>query len=624
MTNDAILLLEDGRVVDCNAEAERMFGLARGRLLRMMPQDFSPERQPDGGMSSDLALEKIRRAAAGESQAFEWQHRRSDGTLLDAEVTLDPVELDGKPMLLAVVRDVTERKRTEEASRETEQMFRAIVENSHAGIFIIDDAFRITYANDMTSVMLARTNDEIIGHDFREMLDEESIKIVADRYIRRRMGEEVPSRYEFNIVQKGGSKRRVEISSTIFRTTSGSLRTVGQVLDITEKKKADEELRLAHDELESRVEERTAELTEANLRLERAIAERALIEEALRQSERKYRHLVERANTIILEMDAAGKVMFVNEFGQRFFGFDEAEIVGKSIIGTILPPGPESEKNFDALVDDVMKRPEYYAQNEYEFVKKNGERVWIVWTNQPFFDEQGQLQRILRVGIDRTEQKRSEQMLAQQARERAAAIERNRLARDLHDAVSQTLFSASLIADVLPKLWEKDEAEGRKRLEEVRQLTKGALAEMRTLLIELRPAALLEAKLDHLLKQLGESITGRARIPVTVSVRGEYSLPAEVKVVLYRVAQEALNNIAKHSEATAASVTLVYDKNRVTLTVSDNGRGFDPKSTPLNSLGMGIMRERTRQIGARLAVRSEIGKGTTVRAVWSNNGGSDK
>ena len=105
--------------------------------------------------------------------------------------------------------------------------------------------------------------------------------------------------------------------------------------------------------------------------------------------------------------------------------------------------------------------------------------------------------------------------LYEQAQELATVQERQRLARDLHDAVSQTLFSASLIAEVLPRLWERNPDEGRKRLEEIRQLTRGALAEMRTLLLELSPAALVDADLGDLLRQLAESITGRARIPVS-------------------------------------------------------------------------------------------------------------
>ena len=126
--------------------------------------------------------------------------------------------------------------------------------------------------------------------------------------------------------------------------------------------------------------------------------------------------------------------------------------------------------------------------------------------------------------------------LYEQSEQAAVAAERSRLARDLHDAVTQTLFSASLIAEVLPRIWERNPEEGRRRLDELRELTRGALAEMRTLLLELRPSALVDAPLNDLLRQLAESITGRARVPVTVEVEGECALPPEVKVALYRIA----------------------------------------------------------------------------------------
>jgi ligand-binding sensor domain-containing protein/signal transduction histidine kinase len=216
------------------------------------------------------------------------------------------------------------------------------------------------------------------------------------------------------------------------------------------------------------------------------------------------------------------------------------------------------------------------------------------------------------------ERQRMEEVLAQKAAEAAVAAERSRLARDLHDAVSQTLFSASLIAEVLPRLWERNQDEGRRRLEEVRELTRGALAEMRTLLLELRPSALIEAEIGDLLRQLAESITGRARVPVTLEVKGEpsCSLPPDVKVVLYRIAQEALNNVAKHAEASQAMVSLQCQDEQVELRVSDDGRGFDLKSIPTESLGLGIMRERAETIGAELTVESEAGQGTVITVVW--------
>jgi PAS domain S-box-containing protein len=623
--NDAIFLLDEKGFLNCNPEAEELFGATREELLHKMPYDLSPVMQPDGSLSREKAMENIRMASAGNSRLFEWKHRKADGTLFDTEVSLNNVEIDGKAVLLAIVRDITERKKEDEQRQETEQMFRAIVENSHAGIFTVDEAFRIIYANEMVSQMLLRPNSEITGHDFREFLDEESRNLVQERYIRRQMGEDVPSRYEFNIVQSSGHKRRVEISSSIFRTASGSLRTVGQVLDITERKMAEEGLRKAHEELESRVEKRTRELSKANQRLKNEIAQRVLAEDSLRQSELKYRHLVQSANTIILEMNTEGKITFFNSFAEKFFGYSEAEILGKSVIGTIVPLKDSSDRDLKAMIEDIIKSPERFRHNENENMRRNGERVWIVWTNQPLYDDEGKLREILCVGIDQTQHKLDEAMLTQQTRQQAAAEERNRLARDLHDAVSQTIFSASLISEVLPRLWERDEKEGKKRLEEVRQLTRGALAEMRTLLLELRPDSMVEADIDYLLNQLGESITGRSRVPVTVIVAGQCAVPVEVKVGLYRIAQEALNNVAKHAGATEAKVKLLRSHGRVTLTVSDDGKGFNTRGVPPNSLGLNIMRERAREIGASLSVRSRVGEGTIIKAVWNNqSGGKDE
>jgi len=206
--------------------------------------------------------------------------------------------------------------------------------------------------------------------------------------------------------------------------------------------------------------------------------------------------------------------------------------------------------------------------------------------------------------------------LYEQAEASAVIAERNRLARDLHDAVTQTLFAASLIAEVLPRLMERKPDEGRRRLAELRELTRGALAEMRTLLLELRPSALVEVELGSLLQQLAESITGRARVPVVVKMEGECVVPADVKVALYRIAQEALNNVAKHAGASEASVSVRCQAEQVTLQISDDGRGFGPADVSPQSLGVGIMRERAKAIGAELEIKSEPEQGTRVVVVW--------
>jgi ligand-binding sensor domain-containing protein/signal transduction histidine kinase len=215
-----------------------------------------------------------------------------------------------------------------------------------------------------------------------------------------------------------------------------------------------------------------------------------------------------------------------------------------------------------------------------------------------------------------------------QAQQAAVVEERGRLARDLHDAVTQTLFSASLISEAVPAAWAMDREEGAELLEELRMLTRGALAEMRTLLLELRPAALIETDLGDLLRQLGEAASGREGLPVEVTVDGQCRLPSEVHVALYRIAQEALNNVGRHARArnVQASLSCVGpgkdgavaegDITRVTLRIGDDGRGFDPDRVPPNHLGLGIMRERAEKIGAELTIETEPGAGTTVTAVW--------
>ncbi len=616
MDNYAILLLDETGFIDANQKAEELFGVGKAQLLHKTPSQFSPEIQPDGRPSKDKALEKIQAALGGNPQTFEWKHRRADGTLFDAEISLNLLKVDHQPVVLAILRDIGDLKKAEESRLESELMFRSIVENSHSGIFTIDESFKISYANDMVSLLLERPNDQIVGHDFREFMDEESIGIVVDHYLRRQRGENPPSHYEFNVITAAGEKRRVEISSTIMRDATGKLKTVGQVLDVTERKQAEEAVRRAQENLEARVIERTVELTDANALLETEIVRRERVEQALRRSELKYRHLVEAGNTIILEMDTEGRVASFNNFAQFFFGFTETEIIGKSVMGTIVPQRDSANADLEDMIENIIHNPEAYRLNENENMKKDGQRVWVVWTNQPVFDENGDLREILCVGIDRTVQKKSEEVQARLAWQQAALEERNRLARDLHDAVSQTLFSASIIAEVLPRIWDRNPDEGHRRLEEVRQLTRGALAEMRTLLFELRPAALAEAELGPLLNQLGESVTGRARLPVTVTIEGKCDLPEAVKIAVYRIAQEALNNIVKHPGATLAEVKLDCTENGITLRIADNGRGFNPEDVSSGSLGLGIMRERAAGIGASLTVDSVEGNGTEIMVTW--------
>lgn len=209
-----------------------------------------------------------------------------------------------------------------------------------------------------------------------------------------------------------------------------------------------------------------------------------------------------------------------------------------------------------------------------------------------------------------------------QAGETAVAAERGRLARDLHDSLTQTLFSASLTADILPRLWQRDPVEGMKRLEKLRDLTRGALAELRSLLLELRPATLTESALGELLSQLAAGISSRTEIEIEVHLCGSGTLPGEVQVAIYRIVQEALNNVARHAGASRAEVVVDFQPAGIMVAVRDDGCGFDfdPGANLGDHYGLRMMGERAAAIGARLTIDAAVGRSTTISVCWLRQG----
>jgi signal transduction histidine kinase len=211
--------------------------------------------------------------------------------------------------------------------------------------------------------------------------------------------------------------------------------------------------------------------------------------------------------------------------------------------------------------------------------------------------------------------------LYEHAQALATLQERQRLAQNLHDAVNQSLFSAGLIADVLPRLWERDQDEARKSLNDLRRLTRAAQAEMRALLAELRPSAITDTDLGDLLHLLGNALSGRINIPVTVTVAKEVILPPETQVAFYRICQEALNNIAKHAKASRVDIDLKNDGAAIELCIYDDGLGFDPEqnTSEHGHYGLNMMRERAETAGVRLTITSHPGHGTKLVMHWAKD-----
>jgi signal transduction histidine kinase len=205
----------------------------------------------------------------------------------------------------------------------------------------------------------------------------------------------------------------------------------------------------------------------------------------------------------------------------------------------------------------------------------------------------------------------------QQEQKLAALQERERLARDLHDAVSQTLFSANMMAETLLFQYKAQPEQMEAGLEQIYALTQTALAEMRMLLIELRPETLLRSNLSTLLEQLGDIVRTRVGMDVVVESEDCAALPQDVHIFFYRIAQEAINNIVKHAQATWVRMILEGYEQSTRLTIEDNGIGFDPDKTVPGHFGLLNMQERADAIGADLVIDSRPQQGTRVMLTWS-------
>jgi len=211
--------------------------------------------------------------------------------------------------------------------------------------------------------------------------------------------------------------------------------------------------------------------------------------------------------------------------------------------------------------------------------------------------------------------------LRAEAEKQAVDSERQRLARDLHDAITQNLFASNLIAEALPQLWEQDRVAAQAKLQELKQLNQSALSEMRSLLLELRPESFAEMELGDLIQQLQSIFASRMQIPVRFQQQHNPVVPAPVKVQIYRIAQEALNNIAKHAQATAIHIALLPPsppaRQGFVLHIQDDGIGFDQQHIPSQCMGINIMKERAQAVHAELRIETASGRGTTIQCLWA-------
>jgi PAS domain S-box-containing protein len=474
------------------------------------------------------------------------------------------------------VRDITERKLAEEALRQYE----TIVGTVSDPISYVDSDYVYRAVNETYASFAKKSRAEIVGLQVAELLGktvfEEQVKPHLDRCL---AGEEVHYQAWFPVPDE--EPRYMDVGYFPVCEPDGAV--AGVVV------------------------------------ASRDMTERKQVEEALQRERDLVTKVMDTSPVGIAVFDPRGRIVFANLLLQQM-----ARQVGvETVIGRAYndPMWQSVGNDGELLVDEELPFAQVISSGgpvysiEQRVRLPGGPQLFLSSNAAPVYDESGRINSVVVTTEDVTQRRQAEAQLE----EAAASAERERIARELHDAVTQTLFSVAAISEALPRVWERDPVEARHGLEELRLLTQGALAEMRTMLLELRPAALLEHELGVLLRQLADAMMGRTRMPVAATVVGDCTLPGDVRIALYRIAQEALNNVSKHARATKTELSLHCEPGQVRLHVRDDGLGFDPETVEARQFGLAIMRERAEAIGAVLTIDSLSGNGTRVEVVWPGN-----
>ena len=568
-------------------------------------------------------------ASALVAGGFRWRFNaiREQNIYLETQISERTSELRETNQLLE--KEVEQRKRAEaelarhaaEALHQSDERFRVMFENAGIGMALVGIDRRPLEANARFLEMSGYSAEEMLQKSGVELSYPEDAEIGLEELKEVLAGTLNSYQIEKRYIRKNGQVFWVRLTNSVVRAPDGKPQYfVVMIEDINDRKRALEDLR---------------------------------------RSQARFQAMFNNVAVGVAVMSLDRKAIEINSTAEKIVGYSLEELQKLDPRSLALPEDRGIDSSlFPELIEG--KRNSYVMERRYR--RKDGIVFWARINYSLVRDLEGKPDYLIGIIEDIDEQKRAEERLAEQEAEylltlqqrvtertqelqsanqrlqneieqrariekelaekaaiEAVAADRTRLARDLHDAVTQTLFSASLTAEVLPDLWEMDVEEAHRSTEELRQLTRGALAEMRTLLLELRPATLTQTRLSDLIRQLCEAFIGRSRLPIKLNIEGDCKLPPEVQVACYRIAQESLNNVFKYARATQVDVNLFLSPSCVRFVVCDNGIGFDTSTTKPTSLGMRIMRERAEAIGADFQISSTPGAGTCVDVTWNEN-----
>lgn len=505
--------------------------------------------------------------------------------------------------------------------------FLDIIENIQDGYYEVDLTGNLTFLNDSLGQILGYPREELMGKNYRMYTLPEHVARTFESFNTIYATGKPARAHDWEIVRKDGTRRFVQGSASLIVDGNGQpLGFRGILRDISEHKRIEEELRRHRHRLEEMVQERTSELKAANEKLLVEVQRRKRTEEGLLKEKGFSDAVIGSLPGIFFVLDGEGRVVRWNPATEQATSYSAEEIAL-----TRLPDffqGADREIVAESI-RETLKTGKSVVEAEIT-TKDGGEIPYLFSEVRTILDDTAH---IVGLGIDIAKRKRAEEALAQSEKQlrflseqllTAQEKERKRVAQELHDGIGQSLSAIKFRLE--NSLEQMDNSIDRPGLESARAVIpviQDAIEEVRRISMGLRPSTLddlgILATVKWFCRKFQATYSG-IRIDREIDLE-ESCVPEPIKVVIFRVLQEALNNIAKHAQADRVSLFLGKTDNGIELAIEDNGVGFDSEAVvsaegPGRGFGLAGMRERTELSGGLFGVKSGVGVGTIVHALW--------
>lgn len=559
----AITTPADNRYVDVNDAYADLVGCKREELIGRvnvelsLPDKAAPADDPAARVGPLLVEYPLSLFTVG-------------GETRDVIVSTQREEWDGRTYLITLVQDLTAYHRTQKALRATEARFRLFFDNIPLPVFVFDfETWRILDVNNATLRLYGYTRQELLSMTMLDIRPPETVG--AYQATIRSLPPETRFVGVWKHRKKDGALIDVELTSYPFELDGRAVR----------------------------------------LHVLRDVTEKLAMQAALRHSEERLHIVTDVTTDLIWELDVqTGAVQTVGL--SKLLGHDDDPPLAEEWWLAHIHPGDRAAAL--AGFQEVLTGRKTVWNSIYRFLHADGHYVHVHNRAHVLRDENGVARRVIGATVDV-----SRQVAIQEAATQAKLDERRRLARDLHDAVTQSLYSLSLMVEVARRRVLAGDAPGaHESVARLGEMALQSLKEMRLLVYELRPLALDELGLVGALQNRLDAVERRSAVKANLTDALDDPLPPDVEVQLYMIAQEALNNALKHSAAAAVQVSISARDGQAALQISDDGRGFEPEATPPSAgLGLVSMRERAEKLGGHFILDTAPGQGATIRVTLS-------